>query len=75
MFLWSPVELLKLRAQLQTASPGTAGYCNPAALAAQVVRQDGVAGEPGGRGGGGVGWGRRPVGQVLELQEGVEPVL
>eukprot|EP00198_Chlamydomonas_reinhardtii_P009589 XP_001698926.1 carnitine/acylcarnitine translocase [Chlamydomonas reinhardtii] len=44
VFLWSPVELLKLRAQLQTASPGTAGYCNPAALAAQVVRQDGVAG-------------------------------
>ncbi|EFJ46051.1 hypothetical protein VOLCADRAFT_32074, partial [Volvox carteri f. nagariensis] len=44
VFLWSPVELLKLRAQLQTATPGSAGYRNPAALAAQVLRQDGVAG-------------------------------
>ncbi|GIL90133.1 hypothetical protein Vretifemale_17806 [Volvox reticuliferus] len=44
VFLWSPVELLKLRAQLQTATPGSPGYRNPAALAAQVLRQDGVAG-------------------------------
>ncbi|KXZ55817.1 hypothetical protein GPECTOR_2g1368 [Gonium pectorale] len=44
VFLWSPVELLKLRAQLQTATRGSAGYLNPAGLAAQVLRQDGVAG-------------------------------
>lgn len=44
VFLWSPVELLKLRAQLQTVAPGTPGYRNPAQLAVGVLRQDGVAG-------------------------------
>ncbi|GFR47867.1 hypothetical protein Agub_g9676, partial [Astrephomene gubernaculifera] len=44
VFLWSPVELLKLRSQLQTATRGSPGYRNPAALAAQVVRTEGVVG-------------------------------
>ncbi|KAG2491913.1 hypothetical protein HYH03_009861 [Edaphochlamys debaryana] len=44
VFLWSPVELLKLRAQLQTAPRGSPAYLNPAQLAVQVLRADGVRG-------------------------------
>jgi hypothetical protein len=44
-----PVELLKIRLQLQQAMPGTPGYVGPWAMAGQVVAGEGVAGERGGR--------------------------
>jgi solute carrier family 25 carnitine/acylcarnitine transporter 20/29 len=42
--LWSPVELLKLRAQLQTSRAGVPGHLNPAALAGQVLAAEGLPG-------------------------------
>lgn len=48
-FISCPVELLKIRLQLQRAKPGTAGYIGPLGMLRQVVAHEGVAG----------GWGTR----------------
>ncbi len=40
----TPVDLLKIRQQIQTSLPGTAGYVGPLQLLLQVVRREGVAG-------------------------------
>ncbi len=40
----TPVDLLKIRQQIQTSLPGTAGYVGPLQLLATVVRHEGVTG-------------------------------
>ena len=40
----TPVDLLKIRQQIQTSLPGTAGYVGPVQLLLRVVRREGVAG-------------------------------
>jgi hypothetical protein len=39
-----PIELLKIKLQLQTAAPGSPGYRGPLAMAAALLRADGPAG-------------------------------
>ena len=40
----TPVDLLKIRQQIQTSLPGTAGYVGPVQLLLRVVRREGMAG-------------------------------
>lgn len=40
----TPVELLKIRLQLQTTVPGAAGYRGPLAMLRHVVRAEGLTG-------------------------------
>ena len=43
-FIVAPVELLKVRQQLQTAVAGDAGYVGPVRLLRQIVRAEGIRG-------------------------------
>lgn len=44
-----PVDLLKIRLQLQTAVRGAPGYVGPLSLLGSILRSDGLAGKaPGG---------------------------
>jgi hypothetical protein len=43
-----PVDLLKIRLQLQTALPGSPGYVGPLSLLGRVLRREGLRGEQGG---------------------------
>ena len=40
----TPVDLLKIRQQIQRSLPGTAGYVGPLQLLARILRQEGVTG-------------------------------
>ena len=40
----TPVDLLKIRQQIQTSVPGTAGFVGPLQLLARILRQEGVTG-------------------------------
>lgn len=42
----TPVDLLKIRQQLQTALPGSAAYVGPLQLLRHVLRAEGLPGEP-----------------------------
>jgi Mitochondrial carrier protein len=44
-FIVAPVELLKVRQQLQTAVAGDAAYVGPVQLLRQLLRAEGVRGE------------------------------
>lgn len=44
-FIVTPVELLKVRQQLQTAVAGDATYVGPVQLLRQIMRAEGVRGE------------------------------
>ncbi len=41
----SPVELLKIRLQLQTTAPGSRGYVGPLSMARDILRREGLRGE------------------------------
>jgi hypothetical protein len=43
-FITSPVELLKIRMQLQAPLPGTPGYLGPVPMLRHVLRHEGLAG-------------------------------
>lgn len=43
-FVGAPVDLLKIRLQLQQAMPGSPGYVGPLALLRSILRSEGVAG-------------------------------
>ena len=40
----TPVDLLKIRQQIQTSLPGTAGYVGPLQLLTGILRHEGIAG-------------------------------
>ena len=42
----TPVDLLKIRQQIQTSLPGTAGYVGPLQLLVRIFQREGVAGMP-----------------------------
>lgn len=44
-FIVAPVELLKIRQQLQTAVAGEATYVGPVRLLRQILRAEGVRGK------------------------------
>jgi hypothetical protein len=46
-FISSPVELLKIRLQLQRAKPGAPGYVGPLGMLRRVLKYEGVAGTAG----------------------------
>lgn len=45
VFAWSPIEVVKLRIQLQTASQGQPGYMGPSAVVRNILRTDSIPGE------------------------------
>lgn len=44
-FIVAPVEMLKIRQQLQTTVHGDAAYVGPVQLLRQVIRAEGIRGE------------------------------
>ncbi|GFH30352.1 uncharacterized protein HaLaN_29187, partial [Haematococcus lacustris] len=44
VLFWSPIELVKLRVQLQTVSSTSPHYLATGAMVRHIVRQEGVAG-------------------------------
>ena len=45
-FIITPVDLLKIRQQLQTVLPGSPAYVGPLSLLQQVLRAEGIQGKP-----------------------------
>lgn len=44
VWVWSPVEMVKLRLQLQAAPRGSPGYVGPLAMTRQIWAREGVRG-------------------------------
>ena len=65
-FISTPVELLKIRLQLQTAVPGVPGYRGPWAMLRHVLRREGPTG---GRAGGRAGV-LRALGSTVAMRQG-----
>ncbi len=45
VWVWSPVEMVKLRMQLQKVPRGSPGYVGPLALARRIWQREGVRGK------------------------------
>lgn len=52
--MWSPIELVKVRMQLQAMPPSSPGYLGPSAMVRHILRTEGLAGEQAYLGGGSI---------------------